>query len=114
MVGLLQAALSFLAFNGFVYLLGAFEVAAGLLLFAGIGLNYVGLLSMGGTIVIFLIAPAVSYGENGFPFLALPGEFLLKDLVLFSASMSLISTGASNSQSTQRKSVKRMAEAMEN
>ena len=44
-----------------------------------------------GTLVIFLIAPMVTYGEAGFPLLSLAGEFLLKDLVLFSASVSLVS-----------------------
>jgi len=92
-VGLLQASFTFLASNGFVYFLGALEVIAGVLLFAGIGLRYVGLLSMGlfaGTLTIFVIAPKVGYGEAGFPFLSLPGEFLLKDLVLFAVSITLV------------------------
>ncbi|TMD07768.1 MAG: hypothetical protein E6J01_05315 [Chloroflexi bacterium] len=36
MVGLLHASLPFLAFKGFVYALGALEIAASILLFAGI------------------------------------------------------------------------------
>lgn len=98
-VGLLSASFSFLAFNAFVYLLGAVEVAAGIILFTGRGLKYVGLLCVGlfaGTITIFLIAPAVSYGEAGFPLLSLPGEFLLKDLVLMAASMVLVKVASTN------------------
>lgn len=54
------------------------------------GLRYAGLLIAGlfvGTLVIFLIAPAVSYGETGFPNLSLAGQFLLKDVVLLSAGL---------------------------
>jgi uncharacterized membrane protein YkgB len=90
-VGLLQASLSFLAFPAFVYLLGAVEVIAALWLFSGRALKWAGLLLAGlfaGTLTIFLIAPAVSYGDQGFPFLTLPGEFLLKDLVLIAVSLS--------------------------
>lgn len=88
-VGLIQAALPFLAFNAFVYLLGALEVIAAILLFARIAVRYVGLLILGlfaGTLLIFLIAPAVT----GLPFLTLAGQFLLKDLVLFAATVMLI------------------------
>ncbi len=91
-VGLLQNSLSFLASTGFVYLLGAVEVAAAVLLFLGIGVRYVGLLLVGmfaGTLTIFLIAPGVSYGEAGFPNLSLAGEFLLKDLVLLAVGVAL-------------------------
>jgi uncharacterized membrane protein YkgB len=91
-VGLLGASLPFLAGAGFVDLLGAVEVVAGLLLLAGIGVRYVGLLLVGlfaGTLLIFLIAPQVSYGEAGFPRLTLAGEFLLKDLVLASVGVAL-------------------------
>ena len=91
-VGLLQASLPFLAFRGFVYVLGVFEVGAALLLAAGVAQRYVGLLVAGlfvGTLVIFVVAPAVSYGEGGFPRLSLVGEFLLKDLVLLSAALTL-------------------------
>ena len=92
-VGLLDASLSFLAFDGFVYLLGALEVAAGVLLFLGAGVEWVaaGLLGLfAGTLLIFLIAPLVSYGEAGFPFLTLAGEFLLKDVVLMAAAVNLL------------------------
>ena len=92
-VGLLDASLSFLAFDGFVYLLGVLEVGAGILLFLGIGIQWVALGMVGlfvGTLLIFLIAPAVSYGEAGFPFLSLAGEFLLKDMVLMAAAISLL------------------------
>ena len=88
-VGLLKASLPFLAFSGFVYLLGALEVIAALLLFARFMVRYVGLLVLAlfaGTLTIFLIAPAVT----GLPFLTLAGQFLLKDLVLFAATVMLI------------------------
>ena len=88
-VGLLDASLPFLAFNAFVYLLGALEVIAAILLFGRIAVRYVGLLVLGlfaGTLLIFLIAPAVT----GLPFLTLAGQFLLKDLVLFAATVMMI------------------------
>jgi uncharacterized membrane protein YkgB len=69
------------------------EVTAALLLFAGVAQRQVGLLCVGlfsGTLTIFVIAPAVSYGEAGFPNLSLAGQFLLKDLVLFAASLALV------------------------
>lgn len=89
-VDLLNASLRFLAFPAFVYLLGAFEVAAAVGLVARVALRYVGMLAAGlfvGTLLIFLIAPAVSYGDAGFPNLTLAGEFLLKDTVLLSAAL---------------------------
>lgn len=92
-VGLLEASLPFLAFAGFVYFLGALEVAGAILLFVGRGVQWVsaGLVGLfAGTLLIFLIAPMVSYGEAGFPFLTLAGEFLLKDLVLLAAAVSLL------------------------
>lgn len=88
-VGLLEASLPFLAFSAFVYLLGVLEVIAALLLFARFAVRYVGLLVLGlfaGTLLIFLIASAVT----GMPFLTLAGQFLLKDLVLFAATVMLI------------------------
>lgn len=91
-VGLLGASFSFLAAPGIVYILGAVEVALGLMLLAGIVVRYAGLALMGlflGTLAIFLIAPKVTYGDAGFPLLSLPGEFLLKDLVLFAVSSTL-------------------------
>ena len=92
-VGLIGASIfSFLASNAFVYLLGAAEVVVALLLFAGIGIRYVGLATAAlfiGTLTIFLTSPQVSYGGMGFPFLALPGEFLLKDLGLMAAATML-------------------------
>jgi uncharacterized membrane protein YkgB len=93
-VGLLDASLPFLASNGFVYFLGLLEVGAAVLLFFGIAISWVSLGVVGlfaGTLLIFLIAPAVSYGEAGFPFLTLAGEFLLKDLVLLAAAVGLLS-----------------------
>lgn len=96
-VGLLSASFPFLAFPAFVYGLGAAELAAAALLLAGFALRWVGLLCAGlfaGTLAIFLIAPAVSYGDAGFPRLTLAGEFLLKDLVLFAASLAVIALAA--------------------
>lgn len=96
-VGLLEASLPFLASTAFVYLLGVFEVGAAVLLVAGVGLRYVGLFVAGlfvGTLVIFVVAPAVSYGEAGFPRLSLAGEFLLKDLVLMAAALSVAAGAA--------------------
>ncbi len=92
-VGLLEASFSFLAYPAVVYALGAVEVLAAGLLLLGLAQPLVGLLCMGlfsGTLAIFVIAPAVSYGEAGFPNLSLAGEFLLKDLVLFAASLALV------------------------
>src|SRR5262249_2902819 len=84
-VGLLGASLPFLAFPAFVYLLGVVEVVMAALLFLNIRTQYVGVVLVGlfaGTLLIFLVAPKVVYAESGFPLLALPGQFLLKDLVL--------------------------------
>src|SRR5919199_3009686 len=88
-VMLLKASLPFLAFDTFVYALGVAEVVAALALILGIGVRYVGLLVLGlfaGTLTIFVISPMVT----GFPFLNLVGEFLLKDLVLFAATLMVI------------------------
>jgi uncharacterized membrane protein YkgB len=54
--------------------------------------KYVGILTMGlfvGTLAILILTPKVAYGDAGFPLLSLPGEFLLKDIVLMAASASL-------------------------
>ena len=96
-VGLLGASLSFLAFNAFVYLLGVVEVGVAAILLAGVATRYAALLLVGlfaGTLLIFIIAPAVSFGEAGFPYLSLAGEFLLKDLVLMAASVALLALQA--------------------
>ncbi len=97
-VDLLDASLSLLAFPAFVYVLGVVELICAILLFGGIGLRFVGIVLVGlfaGTLLIFLIAPAVSYGEGGFPLLSLAGEFLLKDLVLMAAAVTVIGTDRS-------------------
>ena len=91
-VGLLDASLPFLAYPGFVYTLGGFEVIAAALLVAGLAVRIVTLLVAGqfaGTLLIFLIAPMVSYGEGGFPALSIVGEFLLKDVVLLAATLAV-------------------------
>ena len=88
-VMLLKASLPFLAFDAFVYTLGVLEIVAALALVLGIGVRYVGLLVLGlfaGTLTIFAISPMVT----GFPFLTLVGEFLLKDLGLFAATLMVI------------------------
>ncbi len=103
-VGLLGASLPFLAFAGFVYVLGVVEVTLAILLVLNVGAKYVGLALVGlfaGTLLIFLVAPKVVYGDMGFPLLALPGEFLLKDLVLLSASLTLASMASA--QETARR-----------
>jgi uncharacterized membrane protein YkgB len=106
-VSLLEASFRFLAFDAFVYLLGVAEVGAAVLLLLGIALRWVGLLCMGlfaGTLTIFVIAPAVSFGDAGFPYLSLAGEFLLKDLVLFAASIAV--TGLAPHASEARAAVR--------
>jgi uncharacterized membrane protein YkgB len=88
-VGLLQASLPFLAFNAFVYLLGAVEIVVAVLMLTGVALAYAGLVTVGlfaGTLTIFLIAPMVT----GFPMLTLAGQFLLKDLGLMAAAVNVI------------------------
>jgi uncharacterized membrane protein YkgB len=97
-VGLIGASpFAFLASNGFVYLLGAAEVVVGLLFWANIQVKYVGILNMGlfvGTLAILILTPKVAYGDAGFPLLSLPGEFLLKDVVLMAASAALSAMAA--------------------
>jgi uncharacterized membrane protein YkgB len=92
-VGLIGASpFAFLASNGFVYLLGVGELIVGVLLFANFQVKYVGIVNMllfVGTIAILILTPKVAYGDAGFPLLSLPGEFLLKDIVLMAASASL-------------------------
>jgi len=53
----------------------------------------------------FLIAP----GVTGFPFLTLAGQFLLKDLVLFAATVTVIATDAAKERMRQPVSAPRMA-----
>jgi uncharacterized membrane protein YkgB len=93
LVALLHASLPFLALKGFVYTLGALEIAASFLLFTGIAARYVGLLVLiifAGTLTVFLTAPHVTYGAQGFPYLSLVGQFLLKDVVLASAAIAMV------------------------
>jgi uncharacterized membrane protein YkgB len=98
---LLHASLPFLAFNAFVYGLGVLEIIAAILLFAGVWLRYVGLLCLilfVGTLTIFVIAP----GVTGFPLLTLAGQFLLKDVVLAAAAVSVAAMDAARQTSQQR------------
>jgi uncharacterized membrane protein YkgB len=94
-LGLLHASIfSALASVTFVHILGALEIIAGVLLLIGLGLRYVGLLTLAlfvGTITIFFTTPAVT----GIPYLTLTGQFLLKDLVLAAASISVAAADAS-------------------
>ncbi|HZR99026.1 MAG TPA: DUF417 family protein [Chloroflexota bacterium] len=103
-VALLGASLPFLAFPAFAYLLGAAEVALALALFANVGTKYVSLALIGlfaATLFIFLITPKVVYAESGFPLLALPGQFLLKDLVLMAGAVMLASTASARETARQ-------------
>ena len=100
-VVLLSMSLPFLASSTFVYVLGALEVIAGVLLIAGLWVRYVGLLSLvlfAGTLTIFVIAP----GVTGFPALNLTGQFLLKDVILASAAITVVARDAAKrAQRTQ-------------
>ena len=92
-VGMLQASFPLLASSTFVYLLGVLELGVAGLLLTGRALRYAGLgllVLFAGTLAIFVVAPQVSYGPSGFPFLSLAGQFLLKDLVLFAAAATVI------------------------
>ena len=88
-VGLLQASMPFLAFNAFVYLLGAIEIVVAVMLLARIMLPYAGLIVVAlfaGTLTILLITPSVT----NIPTLSLVGQFLLKDLGLMAAAVQII------------------------
>jgi uncharacterized membrane protein YkgB len=99
-VVLLSLSLPFLASSAFVYVLGSLEVIAGVLLIAGLWVRYVGLAILvlfAGTLTIFVIAPAVT----GFPILTLTGQFLLKDVVLASAAITVAATDAARHAAKQ-------------
>src|SRR5260370_4930820 len=92
-VRLLSLSLPFLAESAFVYVLGALEVIAGILLIAGLWVRYAALLSLvlfAGTLTIFVIAP----GVTGFHLLTLMGQFLLKDVVLACAAITVLASHA--------------------
>lgn len=85
----------FLAFNAVIYVLGALETIAAILLFVGVWLRYVGLLCLilfAGTLTIFVATPEAT----GFPLLTLSGQFLLKDLVLAAAAWNIAAMDAVN------------------
>jgi reactive chlorine resistance protein C len=85
-----------LANTGFVVLLGVFELLVAALLLLNIGARYAGLgavLLFAGTLSIFLTAPSVVYSPS-FPFLSLPGQFLLKDIALVAGAFILIAHDA--------------------
>ena len=99
-VRLLSLSLPFLAESAFVYVLKALEILAGILLIAGLWVRYVALLSLvlfAGTLTIFVIAP----GVTGFPVLTLMGQFLLKDVVLASAAITLLARDAASHEAKQ-------------
>jgi uncharacterized membrane protein YkgB len=94
-VGLLSRSLPFLAESASVYVLGVLEVLVGVLLIAGLWVRYVALLSLvlfAGTLTIFVIAP----GVTGFPLLTLMGQFLLKDVVLACAAITVMARDAAS------------------
>src|SRR5436309_13918730 len=83
--GMLEASLPLFAFNGFVYTLAVLEIVAALLLFAVLWVRYVGLallLLFGGTLTIFLVAPAITYGPHNCRILSLAAQFVLKATIL--------------------------------
>ncbi len=99
-VVLLSMSLPFLAFSTFVYVLGALEVIAGVLLIAGLWVRYVALVTLvlfAGTLTIFVIAP----GVTGFPVLNLTGQFLLKDVILASAAITVAARDAAMHEAKQ-------------
>ncbi len=105
--GLLAASLPFLASNAFVYAIGVLEITAAVLLFAGLWVRYVGLgvlVLFGGTLTIFLVAPMVTYGPHGFPFLSLLGQFLLKDTVLAAAAINLVALDSARQRNRRTRS----------
>ena len=114
-VGLIGASpFNMLASNGFVYMLGLGEVLIGALLFANVQVKYVGILTMGlfvGTLAILILTPKVAYGDAGFPLLSLPGEFLLKDIVLMAASASLSAMASAQQMTTMTMSQPRRVPA---
>ena len=103
--------LPFLAYSAFVYVLGALEVIAGVLLIAGLWVRYVGLLTLvlfAGTLTIFVIAP----GVTGFPVLNLTGQFLLKDIVLASAAITVVARDAARHEAKRAQLASRSADHM--
>jgi uncharacterized membrane protein YkgB len=99
-VRLLSLSLPLLAESAFVSVLGALEVIAGILLIAGLWVRYAALLSLvlfAGTLTIFVIAP----GVTGLPLLTLMGQFLLKDLVLASAAITVMARDAASHEANR-------------
>jgi len=69
--------------------------------------RYVGLgvlVLFGGTLTIFLVAPMVTYGPHGFPFLSLLGQFLLKDTVLAAAAINLVALDSARQRNRRTRS----------
>jgi uncharacterized membrane protein YkgB len=98
-VGLLHASplWGFLATNTFVYVLGVLELVGALFLLINRAVRYVGLLVVllfVGTLSILATAPTVSFSGQGFPYLTLAGQFLLKDLGLAAAAIAAVARDA--------------------
>ncbi len=113
-VGMLQASFPALASSAFVYLLGLLELGVAVLLLTGRALRYAGLgllVLFAGTLAIFVVAPQITFGASGFPFLSLAGQFLLKDLVLFAAAATIIALEPKRSQAGQASPVQRIRAA---
>ncbi|GHO51304.1 DUF417 family protein [Ktedonospora formicarum] len=78
-------------------------IVATIPLIAGAWLRYVGLLCLvlfTGALTIFVIAPSAT----GFPALTLYGEFLLKDVVLAAATVSIIAMDAAKQAYSNKRS----------
>jgi uncharacterized membrane protein YkgB len=102
-VGLLHASplWGFLATNDFAYGLGALEIVGAVFLLLNRAVRYVGLLVVllfVGTLSIFVTAPTVSFTSQGFPYLSLAGQFLLKDLGLAAAALAAVAHDARQRQ----------------
>ncbi|MBO0789559.1 MAG: DUF417 family protein [Ktedonobacteraceae bacterium] len=98
-VKLLSVSFPFLAFSAFVYVLGALEVLAGILLVAGLWVRYVALLSLAlfaGTLTILVVASVIAPSVTGIPLLTLMGQFLLKDVVLACAAITVMARDAAS------------------
>lgn len=110
MIALLSQSLSFLAFDGFIYVLGGLEVIVGILLLAGHWLRHVALLPLAlfaGTFTTSIVAAFVTPAVIGFPLLTLMGQFILKDTVLASTAITLAARDAANNQAELTRPIQR-------
>ena len=96
-VGLIEASLPFLAHDVVAYGLGAIEIVVAALMLANIATHWVGLALLGlfaGTLGVFVLASELVFASAGAPRLTLTGQFLLKDLVLFAAALTIVANAA--------------------